>query len=118
MGRNRIHQEFMGTLGADPYGSPQIKIWLQTFNTGDFSCNDLPWAGRPPLTLEPQLKAFLQKYLFASAGVITQHFLATVDTVKDILQRGSGMQKFSRRLAPHFLSGTEKLPASKHDRRC
>jgi hypothetical protein len=58
----------------------------------DLSCSDLSRAGQPPLTLGPQVEAFLQKYPFASARIIAKHFLATVSTVKEILQRelGSG----------------------------
>jgi hypothetical protein len=51
----------------------------------------------------------MQKYPFASARVITQHFLATVPTIKDILQRELGMRKFSRHLVPHFLSPAQKV---------
>jgi hypothetical protein len=56
-----------------------------------------------------QLEAFIQKYPFASARVIAQHFLTTVPTIKDILQRQLGMGKFSRRWVPHFLSSGQKV---------
>jgi hypothetical protein len=39
----------------------------------------------------------MQKYPFASARVIAQHFLITVPTIKEILQKELGMRKFSRR---------------------
>jgi hypothetical protein len=46
----------------------------------------------------------MQKDPFASARVIAQHFLTTVPTIQDILQR-----KFSRRGVPHFLSPVQKV---------
>jgi hypothetical protein len=51
----------------------------------------------------------MQKYPFASARVIAQHFLTTVPTIKDILQRELGMRKLSRRWMPHFLSPAQKI---------
>jgi hypothetical protein len=89
--------------GADEYTQGRClraasdQIWLQRFRTGDLSCSDLICAGRPPLTLRPQVDAFLQKYLFASAGIITKHFLTTVSTIKTVPQRELGMKKFSQR---------------------
>jgi hypothetical protein len=50
----------------------------------------------------------MQKYPFASARVIAQHFLTTVSTIRDILQRELGMRKFSLRWVPHFLSPAQK----------
>jgi hypothetical protein len=51
----------------------------------------------------------MQKYPFASAKIIAQHFLTPVPTIKDILQRELGMGKFSRRWVPHFLSPAQKV---------
>jgi hypothetical protein len=51
----------------------------------------------------------MQKYPFASAGVIAQHFLTTVPTIKDIFQRELGMGKFSRCWVPHFLCPAQKV---------
>jgi hypothetical protein len=56
-----------------------------------------------------QLEAFVHKHPFASPRVIAQHFLTTVPTIKDILQRELGMRKFSRRWGPHFLSPAQKV---------
>jgi hypothetical protein len=50
----------------------------------------------------------MQKYPFASARVIAQHFLTTVPTINNILQRELGMRKFSRRWMPDFLSPAQK----------
>jgi transposase len=103
-GAKRIHEELMSTLGDDSYAVSQIKIWLQKFRNGDLSCKDSPRSGRPLLTLGPQLEVFISKYPFASARVIAQHFLTTVPTIKNILQRELRMRKFSWRRVPHFLS--------------
>jgi hypothetical protein len=105
----RIHQALINTLGDDPYGLSQIKIWLQRFRTEDLSCGDLPRAGRPPLTLRPQVDAFLHKYPFISTRIIAKYFLTTASTVKDIHLRELGTRKFSRRWVPHSLSDAQKV---------
>jgi hypothetical protein len=51
----------------------------------------------------------MQKSPFASARVIAQHFLTTVHTIKDILQRELGIRQLSRRWVPHFLSPAQKV---------
>jgi hypothetical protein len=58
----------------------------------------------------------MQKYPFASAKVIAQHFLTTVPTIKDILQRELGMRKFSRRWGLLFSVPHKTLLASKHQK--
>jgi hypothetical protein len=108
MGIEKVHQELMGTLGDDADGLSQIKIWLQRFRTGDLSCNDLPRAGRPLLTLGPSVVAFVQKHPFANARKIAKHFLTTPYAVKEMLQRELGMRKFSRRWVSHSLSDAQK----------
>jgi hypothetical protein len=77
----------------------------------DLSCSYLPRAGRPPLTLGPQVEveAFLQKYPFASARIIAKDFLTAAYTVKEIPQRELGMRKFSRFWVLHSLSDAQKV---------
>jgi hypothetical protein len=99
----------MSTLGDDSYGISQIKIWLQKFKNSDLACKNSPRSGRSLLTLGTQLEAFMQKHPFASARVISQHFLTTAPPIKDILQRELGMRKFSRRWELHFLSPAQKV---------
>jgi transposase len=65
-GSKKIHQKLVATLGTDASGRSQIKTWIQKFRNGNLSCKDALRTGRPPLTLEPQLAAFLQKCPFAS----------------------------------------------------
>jgi hypothetical protein len=59
--------------------------------------------------LGQQLEAFMQKYPFASARVIARHFLTTVLTIKDILQRELGTRKFSRRWVAHLPGPARKV---------
>jgi hypothetical protein len=113
-GAKRIHEELMSTLGDDSYVVSQIKIWFHKFRNGDLSCKDSPRSRQPLLTLGSQLEVFMQKYPFASARVIAEHFLMTVPAIKDVLQRELGMRKFPRCWMPHFLSSARKLLASKH----
>lgn len=71
--------------------------------TCDLSCKDMPHPGRLPLTLAPQLQTFLRKFPFTSARVIANHFLMTVLTIQNILQRELGMEKFTR----HWCTASE-----------
>jgi hypothetical protein len=48
----------------------------------------------------------MQKYRSVIARVIAQHFLTTIPTIEDILQR---MRKFSRRWVPHLLSPAQNI---------
>jgi hypothetical protein len=94
----------------------QIKVWFQKFRNGDLFCKDMLRLWRPLLNLEPQLRTFLEQSSFASARVIGQHFLMTISTIRDILQRQLEMKGFSRRWVPHVLSSAQKaarLEASK-----
>jgi hypothetical protein len=108
-GAKRIHEKLISTLGDDSYEVSQIKIRLLKFRNGDLSCKDSSRSGRPLLTLGQQLWACLQKYTFASPRVIAQHFLMTVSTIKNVLQRELEMRKFSRPWVPHFLSPAQKV---------
>jgi transposase len=116
-GSKKIHQGLVTGLGTDAHGRFQIKIWIQKFRNGHLSCQDTPGTGRPPLTLGGQLKAFLQKCPFASARVLAQHFLTTVPTVKEVLQRKLGL-KYSRGTGCRmFYSPPKKLFVLKHQQR-
>jgi hypothetical protein len=101
-----IHQE-LGTFGDSASGASQIKIWFQKFRNSDVSCKDVRRTGQPPLTRGQQLKRFLEKYPFAGARVIAQHFLATVPTIKNIIQKESSWQ-IPAALGVHPLSSAQK----------
>jgi hypothetical protein len=94
-------------LGADAHGRSQIKIWHQKFGNGDLSCQDGLRTGQPPLTLGPQLAAFVQKY--PSVRVLAKHFLKSVSTIQEILRRELGLKIFSRCSTPHFMSPTQNV---------
>jgi hypothetical protein len=113
-----IQEELVTTVGDEACGRSKIKIWLQKFKINDFSCNDLPRDARSPLTLRPQLEALFQKYPFASACGIAQHFLTTVLMFNDILQREVGMQKFAGRAVSHLLSDAQYVTHEKPRTRC
>jgi hypothetical protein len=85
-----IHQEPISTFRDYAHRMSQIKIWLQRFRTEDLSCNDLTRAGPLPLTLGPQVEAFLQRYPFASARIIAKHFVTTVFPVKKFFRENWG----------------------------
>jgi hypothetical protein len=108
-GSKKIHQELMNTLGDDTYELSQIEIWLQRFRTRNLSYSGLSLAGRPPLTLAPQVETFLQMYPLARSRIIMKHSRTAAFTVKEILQRELGMRKFSRRWVPHSLSDAQKI---------
>jgi hypothetical protein len=61
------------------------------------------------LTLGPQLEAFLQKYPFASSRVLVQHFLMSVPTVKEILQRELGLKNSRGAGCPIFCPPAQKV---------
>jgi hypothetical protein len=75
---------------------------------GNLSRKNVPHTGRPPSTLGPQLRTFLEKVPFASAGVIDQHLHTAIPAIKDTLQRELGMKDFSRRWVSRFLSSARK----------
>jgi histone-lysine N-methyltransferase SETMAR len=58
--------------------------------------------------LAKALSDFLEEFLFASAAIIAEQFSQSKSTIKEILQRELGLQRFSRRWVPHSLSATLK----------
>jgi hypothetical protein len=54
------------------------------------------------LTFRPQREAFLQKYPFASARALAQHFLTSQPTIQAILQRKLGLKKILAALGAPF----------------
>jgi hypothetical protein len=66
------------------------------------------------LTLRSQLAAFLQKYHFASARVLAQHFLTNMPMIKEILQRVLGLKILAALDAPLSVSRPGRLLVLKH----
>jgi hypothetical protein len=62
------------------------------------------------------LSDFLEEFPFASAAIIAEQFNQSINqsinqsksTIKEILQRELGLQRFSRRWIPHSLSASQK----------
>jgi hypothetical protein len=105
------------TFGADACDRSQTKIWLQKFKSGDVFSQDALRIGRPPLTLGPQLAAFVQNCLCASRHRLAQHFLTNLPMITKILPR-DGIEKFSLRRMPHLLSSSKTPLVLKHQQKC
>jgi hypothetical protein len=91
-GSKKIHQQLVTRLGADVYSRSEIKTWIQKFRNGDLSCKDAPRTGRP-LDIGATTCGIFQKSSLASARVLVQHFLTSLPTIKEILQRELGLKK-------------------------
>jgi hypothetical protein len=105
----QIHQELFATLGSDADSEDSVQSWVARFESGDISCEDISRAGRPFTDLAELFCLFRQDYPFASVRMLSRHFGVCATTVKDILARDLGLKKFTRRLAPHTLSGPQKV---------
>jgi transposase len=103
-GNKRITAELQTTFHDSALSSSTVKRWIRKFNTGDLSGDDDSRPGRPISILGPVGQKFLDRYPFSSARVISRHFRISPSTVKEILRRELGLQKFSRRWVPRLLS--------------
>jgi hypothetical protein len=74
LGSKEIQRKLTAVLGSTAYSLIQIKEWRARFKTGDLSCEDKFRLGRPPRVLGKALSDFLKYFLFATAGIIAQHF--------------------------------------------
>jgi hypothetical protein len=83
--RKKIHPEPVTTLGGGAFGVSQRKIWLQKVRNSDLSYQDVPPAGRSPLTQGPQPTTFLEKYPFGTAEALAQYFFTAMLTTYDII---------------------------------
>jgi hypothetical protein len=99
-----IHRELITVLGSTAYSLSQIKEWRARFKAGDLSCEDQFRTDRPPHVLGKALSDFLEEFPFVTAEIIAQHFNQSKTTIKEILQRELGLQRFSRRWVSHSLS--------------
>jgi hypothetical protein len=62
------------------------------------------------------LGAFPDKFPFARANVIAKHFRIAPGTIMEILQRDSGLKKFSRQSVPRQLSLSQKADPANRSR--
>jgi hypothetical protein len=59
--------------------------------------------------LGTDLSQFLQEFPFAMARQLAEHFNESKHTIKTILDRELGLQKFSRRWVPHSISDSQNF---------
>jgi hypothetical protein len=104
IGFKKIHRKLTAVLGSAAYSLTQIKEWRARLETGDLSYGDKYRFARPPHVLGKALFDVLEKFPFAIAGIIAQHFDQSMHITKEILQWELGLRRFSRRWIPHSLS--------------
>jgi hypothetical protein len=96
LGARLIHIKLSRVLGDDCYSPAAIERWLARFREGDLSCADHSRSGRPVIDISELLRAFLDKFPFASANRMSKHFRIALGTIMKIIRRGLGLKKFSR----------------------
>jgi hypothetical protein len=103
-----IHRELTGVLDATAlslFQSQKVALPLRSRRPFVPRPNQ---ASRPRHVLGKPLFDFLEKFPFANAGVIAQHFSKSRHTIKEILQHELGSRRFSRSSVPHLLSETQE----------
>jgi hypothetical protein len=101
------HLYIKGTLWKN-LNCAAIERWLVHFGEGDLSCAYRSRSGRPVIDISEWLRAFLDKFPFARANMMSKHFRIARGTIMEILQRDLGFKKFSRRWVRHQLSSSQK----------
>jgi hypothetical protein len=99
----RIQIKLSRVLGNDCYSPAVIECWLARFREGDLSRS-----GGPAMDISECLGAFPDKFPFARVNVIAKHFRITPGTIMEIMERDSGLKKFSRQSVPRRLSLSQK----------
>jgi hypothetical protein len=79
----------------------------QPFANGDLSYQDQIKLGRAHHVLGKTLSDFLEEFPFAREDIVAQNFGQSKPTIKHILKRELGLQRFSRRWVPHSLSESQ-----------
>jgi transposase len=88
--------ELQSALHSSAISNSTVKRWIKKFKTDDLSCDDDPRPGRAIEILGQVLQKFLERYPFASVTARSRHFHISPPTVKEILGRELGLEKFSR----------------------
>jgi hypothetical protein len=86
-GARPIHINLSQVFGDDCYIPAAIECWLARFREGDLSCADHPRSGRPVIDISECLLAFLNKFPFASANMMSKHFRIAHGIIKEHIQR-------------------------------
>jgi transposase len=108
LGGKTIHAQLLATLGGQAVSISTAKRWLRRFKAGDTSCEEAERLGRPMLMMGDSFRMFLEKYPFASAKIMSDHFDVSRATVKAILSRELRRRKSTRRWVPDLLDEAQK----------
>jgi hypothetical protein len=113
IGARRIRTKLSRVLGDDCYSPAAIEGWVARFREGDLSYADHhSRSSRRVIAILECLGGFLNKFPFTSANMISKQFRIVHGTITEILQRGLGFKKLSRRWMPHQLSSSQKVIVS------
>jgi hypothetical protein len=91
-GTRRIHTKLCWVLGDDCYSLVAIGCWLPRFREGDLSCTDHSRSGSPVIDISECLRAFVDKFPFTSANMMSKHFRISHGNIMEILQRDLGLK--------------------------
>jgi hypothetical protein len=103
------HTELKAVLGEEVVSLATVKRWCQRLNQGDFSIDDEFRAGRPISDLKDVISQFLSDEAYLSARLLAKRLASNVHTIKTILTRDLGMNKFTRRWVPYELNSANKV---------
>jgi hypothetical protein len=116
LGARRIDTKLSRVLGDDCSGPAATERWFARFREGDLSCAGHSRSGRAVIDSSECLRAFLDKFPFVSANVMSKHFRIARGTIMEILQRDLGLKTFSCRWVPYQLSSSQKADRVDHSR--
>jgi hypothetical protein len=74
LGARRIRTKLSRVLGDDCYSPTAIEHWLVRFREGDLLCANHSRSGRTVIDISECLRAFLDKFPFVSANMMSEHF--------------------------------------------
>jgi hypothetical protein len=92
LGAKRIHTKLSWVLSDDCYSSASIEHWLARFREDDLSCADHSRSGGSVIDISECLRAFLDKFPFARANIMSKHFRRVRGTIMETLQRDLGLK--------------------------
>jgi hypothetical protein len=97
------------TLGSDGHSEDFVQDWVVRFQSGGTICGDLSRPAKPFTDLAGPFYLFLQVCPLADARILSRHFNVCPATVRKVLARDLGLQKFTRQWVPHTLSEPQKI---------
>jgi hypothetical protein len=93
LGARHIHVKLSRVLGNDCYSPAAIERWPARLREGDLSCANHSRSGRPVIDFLECLCAFLDKFPFTRAIMMSKHLRIARGTMMEILQRDLGLKK-------------------------